>query len=327
MPSYNDHDDPTVVTFDDDTKVGALADGFANSAINSTEIDEDSTGYVGGVGNGDNRDNTDVDVKADVDTDINNGDNRDNEYDWSYDSKTTTDIDTDIKTVNTNINDADTNIKSDYDWSYESKVDVDTDIDTDTKTINTNINDADTDIKQTSDNDTATDSYNTTKTDTDFAVLEDVKDFDNLGIAGRDLSFDIGDDFSFNLHVDGLLNDALNGAGNDMAFNPVQANNLADQDYAYNVKMDNEGANNNLGANGGTAWGAEGIDADGKVGWDIKAGDDAAGSSSVDASAILANSGFHLEFVQGANMVSNVVDATIFGNDGSVSSSGEDSDS
>lgn len=325
MPSYNDHDDPTVVTFDDDTKVGALADGFANSAISSTEIDEGSTGYVGGVGNGDNRDNTDVDVKADVDTDINNGDNRDNQYDWSYDSKTTTDIDTDIKTVNTNIDDADTNIKSDYDWSYESK--VDTDIDTDTKTINTSINDADTDIKQTSDNDTATGSYNTAKTDTDFAVLEDVKDFDNLGIAGRDLSFDIGDDFSFNLHVDGLLNDALNGAGNDMGFSLVQANNLADQDSAYNVAMNNEGANNNLGADGGTAWGAEGIDADGKVGWDIKAGDDTAGSSSADASAILANSGFHLEFVQGANMVSNVVDATIFGNDGSISSSGEDSDS
>lgn len=321
MPSYNDHDDPTVVTFDDDTKVGALADGFANSAINSTEIDEDSTGYVGGVGNGDNRDNTDVDVKADVDTNINNGDNRDNSYDWSYDSKTSTDIDTDIKTVNTNINDADTNIKSDYDWSYDSKVDIDTD----TKTVNTSINDADTDIKQTSDNDTTTDSYNTAKSDTDFAVLEDVKDFGNLGIAGRDLSFDIGDDFSFNLHVDGLLNNALNGEGNDMGFSLVQANNLADQDSAYNVKMDNEGANNNLGANGGSSWGAEGIDSDGKIGWDLKAGDDVAGSSSADASAILANSGFHLEFVQGANMVSNVVDATIFGDDGTTSSNGEDS--
>ncbi|ARM86432.1 hypothetical protein RHEC894_CH00070 [Rhizobium sp. CIAT894] len=61
---------------DDITKVGALADGFANGAVNSTEVDDGSTGYVGAA-NDDNRDNTDngvdVTVKADIDVSANSG--------------------------------------------------------------------------------------------------------------------------------------------------------------------------------------------------------------------------------------------------------------
>lgn len=128
------------------TKVGALADGFANSAINSTEIEDDSTGYVGGVANGDNRDNTDnsvdVDVKAEIDVAANNGNNRDNEYDWSYKS------DDDTSTKTTTITDS----NNDYDWSYDSKSYSDTDTktitDTDTKTV------TDTDIKTVTETDT-----------------------------------------------------------------------------------------------------------------------------------------------------------------------------
>jgi hypothetical protein len=85
--------------------------------------------------------------------------------------------------------------------------------------------------------------------------------------------------------------------------------------------MNNGGAENHLSANAGDAFGAEGMD--GK-GWDLKAGDDAAGTSTADASAILANSGFHLELVQGANMLSNAVDATITGGNSHVSDVGED---
>ena len=85
--------------------------------------------------------------------------------------------------------------------------------------------------------------------------------------------------------------------------------------------MQNGGAENHLSANAGDAYGAEGID--GK-GWDLKAGDDAAGTSTADASAILANSGFHLELVQGANMLSNAVDVTVTGGNSSVSDVGED---
>ncbi|KPH09915.1 fibrinogen-binding protein [Rhizobium acidisoli] len=301
------------------TKVGALADGFANSAINSTEVDDSSTGYVGGVANGDNRDNTDNSVDVDVKAELsaNNGDNRDNDYDWSYKS------DDDTSTKTTTITDT----KTDYDWSYDSKSYSDNDTktitDTDTKTVtDTDIKTiTDTDTKTVSDSNNTADSFN--KTDTDFAVIEDVKDFDNLGVAGHDLTFNLGDDFSFTLDVDSILNDSLSGAGNDSGFSAVQANHLADQDSAWNIKMENEGAQNHLNANAGTADSAEGMEMDGR-GWDLKAGDDATGSSTADASAILANSGFHLELVQGANLLSNTVDSSVIGGNSHVSDVGED---
>lgn len=317
---------------DETTIAGALADGFAASAINSTEIDEDSTGYVGGVANGDNRNNTDnsVDVDAKIDVEANNGNNRDNEYDWSYDSKSYTNTETDIKSTS----DDDTktvtvtDIKSDYDWSYDSKSYTNTETDTDIKTV-TDIK-TDTDMKTVTTDDDITTTTNATNsfnhTDTDFAVLEDVKDFGNLGIAGGDLTFNLGDDFSFTLDVDDILNDSLNGAGNDSGFSAVQANHLADQDKAWEVRMENSSAQNHLNANGGAASGSEGMDLDGKT-WDLKAGDDVAGSSVADASAILANSGFHFEFVQGANMLSNAIDNSVIGNDSHVSDVGEDTSS
>ncbi|OWV81239.1 fibrinogen-binding protein [Rhizobium sp. R634] len=295
-------------------KIGALADGFANSAVNSTEVDDGSTGYVG-VANGDNRDNQDnsVDVAVTADISANNGDNRDNDYDWSYDSDddTKTITDTDTKTIT----DTDTKTITDTDTKTITDTDTKTITDTDTKTI------TDTDTKTVSDSYNTSDSFN--KTDTDFAVLEDVKDFDNLGIAGGDLTFNIGDDFSFTLDVDSILNNSLGGAGNDSGFSAVQANHLADQDDAWNVRMDNAGANNNLNSNGGTADSAEGMEMDGRR-WDLDAGDDASGSSAADASAILANSGFHLELVQGANLLSNTVDSSVIGGNSTTSDVGED---
>jgi hypothetical protein len=321
----------------DETNVGALADGFANSAINDTEISDDSTGYVGGLANGDNRNNTDVDVDTKLDVDANNGNNRDNSYDWDYDSKTTTLNDNDTKTVTDVDTDIDTDMKSvtgsynssDYDWSYDSK--TTTLNDNDTKTVT----DVDTDIKTVSDNDSMSVSDNDTTTvttstansfnhtDTDFAVLDDVKDFDNLGIAGRDLTFDIGDDFSFTLDVDRILNDSLTGAGNDSGFSAIQANHLADQDVAYDLRMNNEDADNHLKADGGTAFGDEGMNMDGK-GWDLGAGDDVSGASTADASAILANSGFHFELVQGTNLLTNSIDSSVVGGDHYVTNVGED---
>ncbi|WP_086999430.1 fibrinogen-binding protein [Rhizobium sullae] len=296
-----------------ETNVGALADGFANTAINDTDVDDGSTGYVGGIANGDNRNNTDnsldVDVDSKIDVDANNGDNRDNEYDWSYDNKevTVTDIDTDIKTTTI----TDTDVKTDYDWSYDSKSYSDNDVITSTKTETDIKTITDTDIKTITDtnshNTTTTDSFN--KTDTDFAVLEDVKDFDNLGIAGGNLN--IGDNFSFTLDVDNILNSSLGAGGN--GFSAVQANHLADQDSAWNIRMDNSGAQNHLNADGGKAFGSEGIDIN-DCGWEGGAGDDVTGASTTDASAIIANSGFHLEVVQGANLLSNAFESNVGSN-------------
>lgn len=329
---------------DDITKVGALSDGFANTATNSTEVDDSATGYVGAA-NGDNRNNdydstnttnnttnntdnsTDVDVDAKIDVAIGNGNDRNNDYDWSYDSKASSDDHSTTTTTTT------TSTSSDYDWSYDAKSYSVSD--NDTKTVNDNdtdikqVTDNDTDIKQVSDNDTTntSNSHNSSesfyKSDTDFAVLEDVKDFDNLGIAGRDLTFNLGDDFSFTLDVDSILNGSLNGDGNNTGFSVIQANHLADQDIAYDIRMNNEDANNNLKADGGMATGADGVDMDGK-GWDLTAGDDISGTSTANASAILANSGFHMELVQGANMLSNAVDSSIVGGNSSVSDVGED---
>jgi hypothetical protein len=328
----NSHSPAPEASSDDDiTKIGALADGFAASAINSTEVDDGSTGYVGGIANGDDRGN-DNDVKTVNDNDnttINDTDIKtDTDYDWSYDSKVVNDTDTDIKTTTI----TDTDVKTDYDWSYDSKTytDNDTDIktitDTDVKTVTDTdiktVTETDTDIKTISDSNNSADSF--TKVDTDFAVLEDVKDFGNLGIAGHDLTFNLGDDFSFTLDVDNILNGSLNGDGNDTGFSVVQANHLADQDVAYSISFDMSHAANNLNANAGDAYGAEGAEFDGK-GWDLKAGDDVAASSVADASAILANSGLHMEFVQGANLLSNTVDSSVIGHDSHVTDVGEDS--
>ena len=148
------------------------------------------------------------------------------------------------------------------------------------------------------------DSFN--KSDDDFATVHDVKDFDNLGIAGGDVNFNLGDNFSFTLDVDNILNGSL-GGGN--AFNAIQANHLADQDSVWSMKMDAAHASNSVSTAGNTATGAEGIDLGHHGGWTGGAGDDVNGSSVADASSILANSGIHMELVQGANMLSNTFDA------------------
>lgn len=327
---YNNNPQPSGSdTETNTTNVGALAEGLlGNSAINSTEVSDDSTGYVGGIANGDNRGNTDnsqdnsIDVDAKLDLDIANGNNRNNEYDWSYDSKTIND--TDVKTTTI----TDTDVKTDFDWSYDSKSYSDDDTitstktDTDIKTITdtdiktTNISTSDDDNISTSASNNVTGSFN--KADTDFAVLEDVKDFGNLGIAGHDANFNLGDNFSFTLDVDSILNGALGAGG--AGYSAVQANHLSDQDSAWGIKMDNAGAENYLSANAGKAFGDEGMDVHG-AGWNGGAGDDVTGSSVADASAILANSGFHMEFVQGANMLSNSFD--VVGGDSHVA--GQDS--
>ncbi len=310
---------------DDITKIGALSEGFANTSTNDAKVDDSNVGTANGENrnndNSNNSTNTDVDIDAKVDVAVGNGDNRDNDYDWSYDSKSYSDNDTTTKTST----ETNTNIKSDYDWSYDSKSysDNDTNVktvtDSDNKTFTYSDNDTSTKVSTTTDSFNSADSYY--KSDDDFGNIAGVKDVGNLGIAGGDLTFNLGDDFSFTLDVDNILNSSLNGDGNDTGFSLVQANHLADQDQAYDIKMQNGGAENHLSANAGDAYGAEGMD--GK-GWDLKAGDDVTNASTADASAILANSGFHLELVQGANMLSNAVDVTITGGNSDVSTVGQD---
>lgn len=311
----------------DETNIGALAEGFANSAISSTEVSDDSTGYVG-VANGNNRDNVDssinIDVDAAIDVDANNGNNRENTYTWDYDSNSVTnnttnsmslaDTDTNVQTVSDSYN------SSSSEWNYDGRSY------TDDHTTNLSYTNVDTDISNTTNTETTTlntaisDSFNTVSTDTDFSVISGVSDFDNLGVAGRDLTFNIGDDYSFALNIDGILKESLGGADSDGIFSAVQANHLVDQDIAYNVTMNNQEAQNDLRADAGSAYGDPGL-----KGWDLGAGDDVSGSSVADASAILANSGYHLQLVQGANLLTNQIDSSFVGGDHYVTNVGEDS--
>jgi hypothetical protein len=301
---------------DDDLKVGALADGLANSAVNDTDIDDGSTGLVG-VGNEINTATNTAVSDDDVSNSDNNnsdddfnGNNRGNDYDWDYDSKvitaTHTDTDVDIKdngnTVNSN---NDLNSNNDFTWTSNKSF---SNTDTDVKNINHS------EANDNGNTTTTTNSNNFSFSDDDFGSLKDVGNFGNLGVAGHDLTYDIGDDFSFHFNVDNILNNALGGDGNDTGFSLVQANNLADQDTAYDLKMNNDGAENHLSADGGHANGADGVDLDSLLNWNPNAvGHDLTGSNVSDASAILANSGFHQELVQGANMVSNAADIAITG--------------
>jgi len=184
---------------DDITKIGALSEGFANTSTNDAYVDDSNVGTA----NGENRNNdysdnsTDnsshVDLDATVDVAVGNGDNRDNDYDWSYESKSYSDNDTITKT--TTINDNDT----DYDWSYSSKSYSDNDTtvqtitETDTKTFSYSDNDTSVATTTTTGSFNSSDSYYTS--DDDFGNVGGVADVGNLGIAGGDLTFNLGDDF------------------------------------------------------------------------------------------------------------------------------------
>jgi hypothetical protein len=312
---------------DDHSKVAALADGFANSAINSTEVDDGSTGLVG-VGNSSNSHN---DNSTDTSTESNNnGDNRGNDYD--YDTKINTS--TDNSSYNHQVTDTDTKVTTltDTKDSYNDITNTKDNGNTSTKDSGNSYNYSDSSTHLKDSGNSLSESYNkdsgnsdssthsSTSSDYDFGTLKDFGEISgNVGIAGGDLAFNLGDDYSFNLNLDNVLNNSLNGDnGTHTGFSLVQANNLADQDTAYNVNMNNANASNQLTSTGGDPHSDAGIGFDSKLSWDPStpiAGHDLTGTSTADGSSILANSGYHQELVQGANMVSNASDIAITGGD------------
>lgn len=317
---------------DDITKIGALSDGFANTSTNNSDVDDSNVG----VGNGGNRDNTytdnsqdhsvDVDANLNLNVATDNGNDRNNTYDWDYNSKSVNYSDNDNTSVNKSYSDNDSYTHNDNDWTDNSKSYTDNDnISTNTTSNHT---DNDTTTSNYSDNDTSvntvSDAYNKafSYSDDDFATLHDVKDIGNLGIANGDITFDLGSDFTFSMNVSDILNNSMNGDGNNSAFSAVQASQLSDQDTAYNLSMNNEGVHNDLYADGGSAQ-SGGMEASGEC-WDVNAGHDIASSATSNASAIIANSGVHMELVQGANLLTNSFDASSVGHDHNVSSVGDD---
>ncbi|MBP1887553.1 fibrinogen-binding protein [Sinorhizobium mexicanum] len=156
-------------------------------------------------------------------------------------------------------------------------------------------------------------------------ALDDTSGFGNVGI-GADVTFDLGDDLSFSLNLDRILEHSLSAVGSDAGFTIVQANTLADQDHAYSVKMSNANADNAPHADGGHAESGDGMHFGTSSDWDLKAGHELDAGAKADASATLANGDFHQEIVQGANLLSNAVDANVVGGDLHVTSIGQDSD-
>jgi hypothetical protein len=299
---------------DDHSKVAALADGFANSAINSTEVDDGSTGLVG-VGNTANSNN---DSSTNTSSEANNnGDNRGNDYDYDTKINTTTDN----SSYNHQVTDTDTKVTTltDTKDSYNNITNTKDSGNTSTKDSGNSYSDSSTHLKDSGNYTSDSSTHSSTSSDYDFGTLKDIGEVSgNVGIAGGDLAFNLGDDYSFNLNLDNVLNNSLNGDGNHTGFSLVQANNLADQDTAYNVNMNNAHAHNDLSSTGGDPHSDAGIGFDSKLSWDPStpiAGHDITGTSTADGSSILANSGYHQELVQGANMVSNASDIAITGGD------------
>lgn len=136
-------------------------------------------------------------------------------------------------------------------------------------------------------------------------------------MAGGDFAFTLGDGFSITFNLDHILSKA-HGVY-DTGFSIVQANSLADQDRAYDIRMHNQGEAN-ADAPGETA--TAGLDV--ADGWDLKVDEDPAAGSLADASTGLADAAFHHEIVQGANLLSHAVDAA--GDDPRLTPVGTDGD-
>jgi hypothetical protein len=307
MPSYNPHLDP-------DNQAGVLADGFANAAAADPSIDDGSNGNIG-VGN-----------TATTNTNTNTTSDSNNDFL----SNNTTDLSLSTTDVDTNVSDNGDNRGNSYDWEYSSKSTTETDIKT---------TDITTDVK-------VSDSFNPDSSvhDADIADLDNVSGIGNVAAAGGNLDFQLGDSYDFNLDINNVLNNSLNGGGNDAGFSISQVNNLADQDSASSITMDNSHANNQPQANAGDAFGADGLNIDSAAGggfsghssfghgsddgatWSLDTAGNLAASSVADASASLTNSGIHMEIVQGANISYNNVVETVVGHDHSSIVTGDHSD-
>jgi hypothetical protein len=326
------------VTADDDLKVGALADGLASTATDKSDVDDSAIGVANASDSNNGSNNDSSTTNTDNSEANNNGDNRSNDYDFDLkvinatntSNSTSTSTETDDHTKTVSINDPKHSYNTDDSYNTDSSTHTKDSYNADSSThvkdsgntfdyadSSSHVKDSGNTFDYADSSSHANDSYNSDSS-SHWGTLDDVTNGGNIGIAGGDLNFHLGDDFSFNLNLDNVLNNALNGEGNDTGFTLAQANNLADQDQAYSISMDNSGAHNNLHSSGGDPTGGVGVGYDVSHEHHAGAGDatNTAGhdqSSSVDASSILANSGFHQEIVQGANLVSNAADISITG--------------
>ena len=128
-------------------------------------------------------------------------------------------------------------------------------------------------------------------------------------IGAGDVDYNPGDDVT----VEDLLNEALNGKGNDTGVVVTNTNQLEDNDVASDTYVSNQGYfHQDLKSHGGYSNADDGI-AFGGNRLTVDAGDDATVIGDVLAASNASNvtDAFTNELVQGANILNNGVDMTI----------------
>lgn len=187
-------------------------------------------------------------------------------------------------------------------------------------------------------------------TDDDFADIDmHHASIDDIFMAKGDISYDPGNE----LNLEDVLNDALNGQGNDTGTVNAQSNNLVDNDYLENATVGGTLTQTNT-STGGEASSDDGIDAgseeaDGfgfpyaKGGghggghddddgfdsgnWGSGNGDDGfvSGESLSSAASSIDTTAFNQSIVMGANVLGNTVDMSVVGGNMSSTYVGDDS--
>ncbi|MEP2760542.1 MAG: hypothetical protein ABJP66_15895 [Hyphomicrobiales bacterium] len=189
----------------------------------------------------------------------------------------------------------------------------------------------------------------------DIDLQDHVKVDEMLVSVHGDIDYNPGDDIS----VEDILNDSLNGAGNDTGIVMNNSNQVSDSDWAsgtsaannhkfeQTAKADGGVASSDDGISSGGISGSAGIEIGGSIDWwgaeaglsagleiddlgessfKVHAGDDALveGISSAEASAVNDTAAFTNTLIQGQNILNNSLDVTVVGGNMNSFNAGDD---
>ena len=233
-----------------DTKHGANQNGFMFGDLQWQGQDQDQWQDQDQDQDQDQHQTQDTEVDLDADLDSENTNDNDNTNDNTNTDTNTNDNDNDNTSTHTTDSDFDSSLGARSTHNSNHTTDTDTDVDVDV--------DVDFDM----------DMEGYMPTDDDFADI-DVKEGGETGHIAMaregDAIIDIGDD----IDVEDVLNNALNGEGNDSAAVNVMSNRLSDNDTLDDPDVTNSGSGGfsiNADVLGGDADSGDGINADGGMG-------------------------------------------------------------
>ena len=221
------------------------------------------------------------------------------------------------------------------------------------RSVNSNDTDVTTNVRTNVEVDASVDLTGYMPTDDDFADIDmsGGASVETLLVGNGDISFDPGNE----QNIEDILNDALNGAGNDVGTVNSQFNNLVDNDVLENATVDGNLEQTNT-SSGGSATSDDGIgvgsdegdgyfdfpflsreggrhggrdDDDGASSgnWGSGNGDDGyvAGESMSSAASAIDTTAFNQSIVMGANVLGNTVDMSVVGGNMNSTYIGDDS--